>query len=93
MVTKKRPQSHMDDVIVKDAELEKLLEKRESLKESAAEYRKSDKEAKNKMKSIETPTPYRVGRFIIDRHDTSGRHVEFDVQSSFRFDIKLAEAE
>lgn len=91
--TKKQPQIHMDDNIIKDPELEKLLEDRESLKSSAADYRKADKSAKEKLKAIETPTPYRVGRFVITRNDTSGRHVEFDVQSSFRFNIKIAEAE
>ena len=93
MTTRKRPQSHMDDTILDDPELEKLLEEREELKPSAADYRKADKSAKERIKAIETPTPYRVGRFVITKQPRPGRHVDFDVQDGFRFDIKLAEDE
>lgn len=90
MVTKTRPQIHMDDSIVENPELEKLLEDRQELKESVSAYRKADKAAKEKIRSIETPTPYRVGRFVIDKKTTPARDVSFEVVEGLRFSIKIA---
>ena len=93
MVTKVRAQIHMDDNIVKDAELERLLEERQELKESVASYKKADKEAKDKLRSIETPTPYRVGRFIISKHAIPAKSVSFDTTESSRFTLKTISEE
>lgn len=90
MSTKTRAQIHMDETIVKNPELEKMLEDRQELKETVAEYRKVDKEVKNIIKSIATPTPYRVGRFVISKHEISAKSVAFETQVSFSFVIKLA---
>jgi len=79
----------MDDTIVENAELEKLLEDRQELKESVASYRKADKAAKDKIGSIETPTPYRVGRFIISKQDVAAKSVSFETTESYRFTIKF----
>lgn len=89
MTTKTRSQVHMDDNIVNDAELEKMLEDRQELKQTVGEYRKVDKSVKARIKSITTPTPYRVGRFIISKRDVSAKSVSFETQASFSFTIKL----
>lgn len=90
MTSKKQTQIHMEDTIIEDSELEQMLEERQELKQSVAAYRKLDKDAKNKIRSIETPTPYRIGRFIISRRDLAAKTVEFETQASFSFGIKLA---
>jgi len=90
MTTKTRAQIHMDEAIVKNPELEKMLEDRQELKESVALYRKVDKDVKAKIGSIGTPTPYRVGRFVISKRDYSAKSVSFETQASFSFVIKLA---
>ena len=90
MVTKTRTQIHMDEAIVENPELEKMLEDRQELKQSVAEFRKVDKDVKDKIGSIGTPTPYRVGRFVIDKRDISAKSVAFETQASFSFTIKLA---
>lgn len=92
MVTKTRPkpQIHMDDKIVQDPELEHMLEERQELKQAVSEYRKVDKDVKSRLRSIGTPTPYRVGRFVISKRDVSAKTVSFETQASFSFTIKLA---
>lgn len=90
MGPKLEPQSYMEDTIVEDADLEKMLEERQELKQSVAAYSKLNKDVKAKLSSIETPTPFRVGRFVINRSVTEGCHVEFDAAGGFRFSIKLA---
>jgi hypothetical protein len=91
MATQLKEQIGMEDVIVNDSELEGLLEKRQSLKESVSTYRKTDKEAKEKIAAVEnqTPTPFRVGRFLISRRSTPGRTVEFEVGEGSRISIKV----
>lgn len=88
--TKTRPQISLDEKIVEDPELEKMLDDRQELKQSVAEYRKVDKDVKSRLGSITTPTPYRIGRFVIDKRDISAKKVEFETQASFSFTIKLA---
>lgn len=92
MVTKTRPkaQIHMDDNIVKDPELEHMLEDRQELKQAVGEYRKVDKDVKARLRSIGTPAPYRVGRFLITKREISAKSVAFETQASFSFVIKLA---
>lgn len=90
MEAKARAQARMDETIVKDAELEKMLEERQELKPSVTEYRKVDKSVKEKIRSIESPTPFRVGRFVISRHEVGAKSVSFETQASFSFTIKLA---
>lgn len=88
--TKTRAQIHMDETIVENPELEKMLEDRQELKQSVAEFRKVDKDVRAKIGSIGTPTPYRVGRFVISKRDISAKAVSFETQASFSFTIKLA---
>lgn len=92
MVTKTRPraQIHMDEAIVEDPELEKILEDRQELKQAVSEYRKVDKDVKGRLSSIGTPTPYRIGRFVISKRDIQAKSVSFETQASFSFTIKLA---
>ena len=90
MVTKTKAQIHMDEKIVEDAELEHMLEDRQELKQSVAEYRKVDKDVKSRLRSIGTPAPYRVGRFVISKRDISAKSVSFETQASLSFTIKLA---
>jgi len=91
VTTKTRAQIHMEDNIVEDAELEKMLEGREELKHSAADFRKADKEAKERIRSIETPTPYRIGRFIISRAPRPARSVAFDTAEGISISIKTVD--
>ena len=93
--TKTRPkaQIHMDEAIVENPELEKMLEDRQELKQAVAEFRKIDKDVKAKIGSIGTPTPYRVGRFVISKRELSAKSVSFETQASFSFTIKLASEE
>lgn len=90
MVTKARAQIHMDDTIIEDAELEKLLEGRQELKESVSAYRQADKKAKAKIATIVMPTPYRVGRFVISKQPVAAKSVAFDTEECSRVTIKLA---
>lgn len=90
MVTKVAAQIHMDDNIVENAELEELLEARQELKESVSEYRKADKSAKDKIRSIEAPTPFRVGRFLISKRDIPAKSVSFETTEGSGFTIKIA---
>lgn len=85
-----RPQIHMDDKVIEDAELSQLLEDREEAKKAASEYKAVDKKTKAKIMSMEQQPPYRIGRFIITKRQVEGRHVEFDTDSVPRIDIKLA---
>lgn len=87
--SKVKEQLGLQDVIVEDTELEQLLEKRQSLKEGVSAYNKADKEAKVKIETIQTPTPYRVGRFVIAKTPTPDRSVSFDVMAGNRISIKV----
>ena len=80
----------MDEIIVENPELEKELEQRQELKESVAAYNKLNKSVKEKIRAIETPAPFRVGRFVISRHEVPAKAVEFETQATFSFTIKLA---
>jgi len=88
--TQVKPQMHMDEKVVEDAELEKMLENRQEQKYAVANYRQVDKEVKEKLRSLETPTPYRIGRFRINKTMTPARSVSFEANESVRFSIKLA---
>ncbi len=90
MPTKERTQIHMDETLVENPELEKELEERQELKSSVTEYNKLNKSVKEKIRSIETPAPFRVGRFVISRHQVPAKEVSFETQASFSFTIKLA---
>jgi len=81
----------MDDTVIKNPDLEQLLEEREELKESVSQYRAADKKVKGLIQGIETPTPYRVGRFVIDRSKVAPRQVNFETAEGFRFTIKTAD--
>lgn len=93
MTTKVKAQINMDDKILDNPELEKLLEARQVLKASAKEYRATDKEAKDKIATIQTPLPYRVGRFIISKQMIQAKSVAFDVDAGTRVNIKAVDEE
>lgn len=88
MASRVKAQIHMDDKIIKDDGLEKLLEKRQELKGSVSEYRQADKKAKEKIQTITTPLPYRVGRFIISKQPVAAKSVAFETEEGTRVNIK-----
>lgn len=88
--TQAQAQIGMEDNIIDDPELEKVLEARQEAKEAVGGYRKLDKEAKAKIASIEAETPFRVGRFLISRSTVQAKSVEFETPESVRLNIKLA---
>lgn len=92
MVTKTRTkaQSHMDETILDKPELEKMLDERQELKESVSAYNKLNKELKVKLKDINAPSPFRIGRFVIKRESVPAKSVAFDTDATIRFSIKLA---
>ena len=90
---KKQAQVGFDDTIIQDPELEQLLEKREAMKQEAAGYRKVDKEAKAKIAAIDTPMPYRVGRFLIAKQKVPAKTVSFETDEGTRISIKNTQAE
>ena len=83
-------QTSMDETVIENEELEQLLEERQDLKQSVSDFRQKDKAAKTIIQGIETPTPFRVGRFVIKRSAVAEKSVSFETQASFRFDISLA---
>jgi len=93
MATRVKSQIRFDDTILENPELEGLLEERQALKQSAKDYRGADKKAKDKIQTIETPLPYRVGRFIISRRDIPAKSVSFDTEAGTRVNIKAVDEE
>ena len=91
MVTKAKAQVSFDDKIVKDDELEELLEKRQSLKQGVTAFREADKEARKKIGKVTVTPPFRCGRFIIAERMTQPGHVEFDKAGGSRLQIKTAD--
>ena len=87
MPARAKPQMHMDDRIIDDHALELLLEERERLKQGAADFRTADKATKDKLRGIETPVPFRVGRFVIDRKKTPAKSVAFETEEGYRLSI------
>jgi hypothetical protein len=77
--------------MVDDKELLKLLDSREELKASVSDYRKADKKAKDRIKSMEQPMPFRIGRYIISSKEIAGREVSFEIAESRRINISLAD--
>ena len=90
MTTKERAQIHMDDRIIDNPELEKILDDRQELKYALSEFRKKDKEAKSRIKAIEETPPFRIGRFLITSSTTPPRSVAFDTDGAVRIKIKIA---
>ena len=90
MTSKARAQTSMDETPIEMPELEALLEDREELKNSVSEYRKVDQKAKALIRTVEAPSPFRVGRFVITRSVRPGRAVAFETQESISFTIKTA---
>ena len=88
--TRARAQSHMDETILDNPELEKQLEERQELKESVSAYNKLSKEVKAKLQEIKDPSPFRIGRFVITRESTPAREVAFETAPGVRYTIKLA---
>ena len=88
--TRTKPQSHMDETILDNPELEKMLDERQELKESVSAYNKLSKEVKAKLQEITDPSPFRIDRFVIARESTKAREVAFETAPGVRFTIKLA---
>lgn len=87
---KTQAQIGMEDKVIDDPALEKMLEERQELKQGVADYRVKDKAAKQKIAGIETEGPFRVGRFIISRNPVPAKAVSFETGESIRLNIKLA---
>jgi len=91
MATKVRAQISMDDKVVDNPELEQLLEQRQELKQSVSDFRKADKKAKAKIQAVQTPLPYRVGRFIIGKQVIPAKSVAFETGEADRITIKTVD--
>lgn len=93
MTAKAQPQSGFEDVSIDDAELLEVLEKRESMREAQAEYKRLDRAAKARIdeKQHGADGDVRLGRFIIGQRKTEARHADFDVSGGIRIVIKVAE--
>jgi len=81
----------MYDNIVEDAELEELLESRQVLKQTVSDYSKADKKAKEKIATIQTAMPYRVGRFLITKQAIAAKQVAFETGEGSRISIKAVD--
>lgn len=88
---RKQAQIGLEDKIINNPELEALLEERQELKPGVSEYRAADKKAKEAVLAIDTPTPFRVGRFIITKQAVPAKSVAFDVNESSRVTIKTVD--
>ena len=88
---KAQPQQELGETLVENTELLALLEERETLKEGATAYRGKDKEVKTALAGVEAKTPFRVGRFVIDRKAVPAKDVSFSTEAGFRLDIKADE--
>lgn len=85
---KEKAQIGMDDNVVENQELLNILRAREELKDKAAAYRTTDKDAKDKIKSLKLKFPCRVGEFLIDMKPTESREIEFTTKPGNRISIK-----
>lgn len=85
----------MDERVVTDDELVKLLEKRMRLGDDRAEigkaFRTADAEAKERIAThqIDEGGAIRVGRFRVTKRHVEARHVEFDAAETQRITIDL----
>ena len=91
MATKVRAQISMDDKVVSNLELEKLLEERQELKQSVSNYSKADKKAKAEIQKVQTPLPFRIGRFIIGKQEVAAKSVAFETGKATRITIKTVD--
>ena len=87
-----KAQMSLDDRLVDNPELLELLENREALKVGARDYRTADKVAKAKIKTLEEPMPFRIGRFIVDKKERGSRSVSFEMAASESISITAADA-
>lgn len=92
MPTSKTQEQHeLGETLVENTDLQALLEERETLKDGAAQYRSKDKEVKTARAGVETPTPFRIGRFVIDRRAVAAKDVSFSTDAGYRLNIKADE--
>lgn len=85
---KKQAQIGMDETIVENPHLLDALQNREDLKQGVANYRKADREAKEMIRNIDSPLPFRCGGFLISRKESPARDVEFHSDAKVRISIK-----
>jgi hypothetical protein len=89
-----QPQTSLDEHVVEDAELERALEERETLKARAAKARKAYTEADEWAKGMLgrhdlDEAPLRVGRFVVSALELPGRAVAFETSPSRRITIAV----
>jgi hypothetical protein len=90
---KPKPQLGLEDKWIEDAELEELLEQRETLKTAVTDSRKATKAAKGKILAINFTGSRRCGRFIIGCSVSKPRSVAFDTEEGVRVTIKTTKEE
>lgn len=93
--TDRQQQIGLNDEVLNDAELEDLLDKRESAKEVAKPYTKRYKDADKLVKArIEqkelSDGTYRFGEFVVKISEAEEKHIEFERSSSKRISISVA---
>lgn len=87
----------MDEQVLDDPALEKLLETRAKLGDQrsalTAKYSEADDKAKAALAELDIPDEgaIRVGRFRITKRTTPARHVEFDAEATTGVRIALSE--
>ena len=91
MSNKIKAQISMDDKVVNNPELEKLLEEWQKLKQSVSGFRKADKKAKAEIQKVQMPLPFRIGRFIIGRQVIAAKSIAFETAQSERITIKTVD--
>jgi len=88
MAPKTKAQIGLEDRMVNNPELEKLLEERHALKASVSLFRKADLVAKEKILAVNETMPYRVGRFLITKQSIPGKTIAFETSDAIRVSIK-----
>ena len=91
MATKTQAQIGLDDRIITNPELEKLLEERQERKAQAKEFRAVDKKAKETINALNEVPPYRIGRFVISRETVKAKSVAFETSEGSRVSIKTVD--
>lgn len=97
MPTRVKEQLAIDEKVIEDKELERLLEERQKVRDEMAEVRadlaKANEAANGAIAKLELPdgVPVRIGRFRLTRVEVDARHVEFDTDARSRVRIAVLE--
>jgi hypothetical protein len=90
-------QTALDERVIEDAELEKLLGDRQlahgTKSEATSKFNSLDRLAKDKLEAlgVEVEEPVRVGRFRVERRPVASRSVNFETAPTSRLNIKPVE--